>query len=195
MNLTQVFCCYEHYEIDMMKRTSANLLLLLLLTSAALAGGDEARVATVSASGLTLKVYNFNALESQLHRDGDTTFVVNFWATWCAPCVKELPHFERLGSEFQKDNVKVLLVSLDFRKHIKSKLIPFILDRKLESEVVVLDDPDANEWIDRVSTSWSGAIPATLIYRGNRRSFFEQSFTYEELETAVTTMTNGILNE
>ena len=159
--------------------------------SSGVAGGDEPLVSTITADGMTLKVCNFEALEPLLSDSGDTIFVVNFWATWCAPCVKELPHFERLGRAYERARVKVLLVNLDFRKHIKTKLIPFLREHEIRSEVVVLDDPDANSWIDRVSTSWSGAIPATLIYRGRERSFYEHSFTYEQLETALTTMIKG----
>ncbi len=130
-----------------------------------------------------IPVYDFKSFEHLLHINNDTTYVVNFWATWCKPCVAELPYFEQLREQYKNQKVKILLVSLDFSTQIEKKLIPFLEKRALKSTVVVLDDPDANGWIDKVDPKWSGAIPATVIYRGNKRSFYEQSFEhYEDLE-------------
>jgi thiol-disulfide isomerase/thioredoxin len=130
---------------------------------------------------MSVNAYDFAGLEHFLHKDNDTTYVVNFWATWCVPCVEELPHFEKLTQEYENEKVKVLLVSLDMHKMIESKLLPFIKEKNLQSDVVVLRDPDADSWIPKVDSTWSGAIPATVIYKGSKRNFFEKSFTYEEL--------------
>lgn len=135
--------------------------------------------------------YDFNGFESYLHKNDDTTYVINFWATWCLPCVKELPYFEQLNEKFKKQKVKVILVSMDMPKKVESSLIPFIKKKKLQAEVVHLDDPDANAWIEKVDKSWSGAIPATLIYNSKTRKFYEQSFTYTELEKELLTIINN----
>lgn len=132
-----------------------------------------------------LEIYNFNEFEKFLHLQDDKTYVVNFWATWCAPCIKELPHFEEIKEAYKSENVEVLLVSLDFPKQYEKKLIPFIVKHKLQSKVVALDDPDSNTWIPKVSEAWSGALPATVIYNKDRRAFYERSFSYEELKTEV----------
>lgn len=130
-------------------------------------------------------VVDFEGFQPYLKKTTDTVYVVNFWATWCKPCVKELPAFEKLNREYRNEKVKVLLVSLDFIKHYDSKLIPFIKKNNLQSEVILLNDPRSNRWIDKVSPEWSGAIPATVIYRGDMRGFYGQSFTYEELENEL----------
>jgi thiol-disulfide isomerase/thioredoxin len=140
-------------------------------------------------SSYTLKhqprVLTFNDFEPHLHLNNDTTYLVNFWASWCTPCVEELPAFERVGDEYSDKKVKVLLVSLDFPGQIESRLLPFLDKHKIRSEVLVLNDPDANQWINRVDPSWSGAIPATLIYQGNDRTFHEGVYSYEELKQVV----------
>lgn len=137
--------------------------------------------------GLDLEVYNYEGFKKFLNKKDDKTYVINFWATWCAPCIKELPYFEKLNAKYNNKNVEVILVSLDFPHLYESKLKPFIKEKKLKSKVIALDDADMNSWIPKVDKSWSGSIPATIIYNKNDRKFFEQSFTYEELQREIKT--------
>mgnify|MGYP002860864178 FL=1 len=117
----------------------------------------------------------------------DTLYVLNFWATWCAPCVAELPEFEKLHREYAGQKVKVILISTDFRREVDKKVIPFVKRKKLKSQVVFLDERTPNDWINLVSTDWTGAIPATLIVNKQRgyERFFEKQLSYKELEKAV----------
>ena len=138
------------------------------------------------------EVFTFETFESCLNHSNDTTYVVNFWATWCKPCIEEIPLFEEINDRMQASPVKIILVSLDFRNQIQSKLIPFLRERKLHSEIVVLDAPNANAWIDKVDPSWSGAIPATLIYKNESRSFYEKQFEdISELESIIHSFLNA----
>ncbi|AUS07329.1 thioredoxin [Tamlana carrageenivorans] len=132
-----------------------------------------------------LEVYDFNGFEKFLNEENDKIHVINFWATWCGPCVKELPYFEKINETYKDKNVEVLLVSLDLPHQYETKLKPFIIDKKIKSRVIALDDPDMNTWIPKVDATWSGSIPATIIYKNNQRAFFEQSFTLESLEKAI----------
>lgn len=141
-------------------------------------------------NGIQVKSYDFNSLEPYLKLEDDTTYVINFWATWCLPCVKELPFFEQVNEKYKSQKVKVILVSLDMPNKIESNLIPFIIKKKLQSEVLHLNDPDANSWIEKVDKNWSGAIPATYIYKNKSHVFYERSFTFEELEREVLTILN-----
>ena len=141
-------------------------------------------------SKIELEIYDYNDIEKFLNFKNNKTYVINFWATWCAPCVKELPYFEKLGENYKNKDVEVVLISLDFPKHFESKLIPFIQKHKLQSKILVLDDPDMNTWIPKINENWEGAIPATLIYNKDKRNFYEQSFNYEELKTEVDNFLN-----
>ena len=132
-----------------------------------------------------LEIYDFNGLEPLLNKQDDKTYVVNFWATWCAPCIKELPYFEQINRDYAGKNVEVVLVSLDFPRQYEKKLKPYIKDNNLQSKVVALNDPDMNTWIPKVNSDWTGAIPATIIYNKNGRQFYEKSFTYDELVTEI----------
>ena len=152
---------------------------------------DGTKTATVADAQLkppqktALEVYDFAGLEPFLNKNDGKTHVINFWATWCAPCVKELPFFEKIHEKYADKNVEVILVSLDFPRQYDSKLKPFIADKNIKSKVVALNDVDSNSWIPKVNEDWTGAIPATLIYNKDRRQFYEQSFDYEELETQI----------
>ena len=137
------------------------------------------------AKNIDFKIVDYYGLESILNRKDDKTYVVNFWATWCAPCIKELPYFEKIDKEYENQNVEVVLVSLDFPKKYESQLRPFINKHQLRSELYALNDMNSNYWIPKVEENWSGAIPATLIFNSNKRQFYEQSFNYEELETEI----------
>jgi thiol-disulfide isomerase/thioredoxin len=115
----------------------------------------------------------------------DTVYVVNFWATWCAPCVKELPAFDTLQQQFSGRPVKVLLVSLDFKEDYQERLNAFVKRKKTLPEVVWLSETNADKFIPEIDDRWSGAIPATLVLRGPQRAFFERTVTAVEMGTLV----------
>lgn len=132
---------------------------------------------------------NYSNLKKEILSDKNTIYVVNFWATWCGPCVKELPHFEQLNSE--NKNIKVVLVSLDFKNTLESKLKPFLKKKNIKSEVVLLTDTDYNSWLPQVDKEWSGSIPATLIIKNGQQFFAEKIFSsYTELNQYVNKFTN-----
>lgn len=172
-----------------MKKLSFFITLLVLISSCKKkepVKNDDVKTVKVT----SVKSLNYNELKPYLEKNDDKTHVVNFWATWCAPCVKELPYFETLRKEYAAKKVEVLLVSLDFPKQVEKKLIPFINKKQLQSEVVLLDDVNENFWIPAIDSTWSGALPATIIYNNKKRKFYEQSFDYETLENELKTFLN-----
>lgn len=160
-----------------MKRTIGLLTFLVFMMSC----GDRSPKEVV----YKLDIYDYDGFEGFLSKKDDKTYVINFWATWCAPCIKELPYFEAITEKYNNENVEVILVSLDFPKQYEKKLIPFIKDRQIRSRVIALDDPKMNDWIPKVDEDWSGAIPATIIYNKDKSEFYERSFNLEELETEL----------
>ncbi|MBJ2126089.1 TlpA family protein disulfide reductase [Flavobacterium sp. IB48] len=140
-------------------------------------------IISVSAYSQNVKLININQLNERIKNGKDSTYVVNFWATWCAPCIKELPHFEKLGAEYKSEKLAVLLVSLDFKSKLTSNVIPFVKRKNLKNEVFLLNESNPQEFIDRIDPSWSGSIPATLFIKNDKRKFVESEFTYEQLLT------------
>jgi thiol-disulfide isomerase/thioredoxin len=175
------------------------LLLVLVLTQACVevkeklpgereVSEEEIKTGAYSNTDGEIAVYNYEGFEPVFDRSNDTTYIINFWATWCKPCIKELPYFEEINTNYTDKKVKVMLVSLDDPKKLDSQLIPFVKKHKLNSEVILLDDPAANTWIPMVSPEWSGSIPATLMVKNGERKFYEKTFTYNELETELKTL-------
>ncbi|MDY0200184.1 MAG: TlpA disulfide reductase family protein [Tenuifilaceae bacterium] len=171
-----------------MRRTNMlkTLTLLALATIIFSCNSNPKKESVENKKAEIIPIVDFDGAKPLLHKDSDTLYVVNFWATWCAPCVKEIPYFEQIAKEFTNRKLKVILINLDFPNHYESRLIPFVEENGIKSSIVMLDDPDANRWINEVNTGWSGSIPATLIYNRHERRFFEQEFTYDELKNAVT---------
>ena len=139
--------------------------------------------------GQSLKEIGSDGLEALSSNINDTTYVVNFWATWCSPCVKEIGYFEELHREYASTNVKVFLVSLDFPNQIEKRVIPFLKEKDITAEVLLVTDLDYNSWIDRVDPTWSGSLPATLIYNREQRMFLEKEVSRDELFSYVTQIT------
>lgn len=137
-------------------RITFYLFLALTTISTASLAQEKTRVNTSE-----IVIYNFNQLNKLLQKKSEKTYVINFWATWCAPCVKELPYFEEITKTYSTNKIEVILVSLDFPNKFEDRLIPFVKKHQLQSKVILLDAPNENEWIPKVDSSWSGAIPAT----------------------------------
>jgi len=165
-----------------MKRWILLSVLLLILS--------PARPIVPSADG-HIPVVDFSGLRPMLSPHPDTVRVVNFWATWCIPCIKELPAFEKASQELEGQAVEFIFVSLDQAENLTSRVIPFLEKRQLRATHFLLDDPKANSWIPLVSKEWTGAIPATIVFRGGEAFFREGTLTYEELMGSI----NGMLDE
>jgi thiol-disulfide isomerase/thioredoxin len=137
----------------------------------------------VCCSGLTAQqvthVYKTGELLGRL-RHTDTTYVVNFWATWCKPCVQEMPSLDSLHAQNLDQPLKVLLVSLDFADQLE-RVNAFLANNKLQAECVLLDEVNGNEFVDKVHPSWSGAIPATLFLHDGKKKIVERKMDLREL--------------
>ncbi|MDO9153540.1 MAG: TlpA disulfide reductase family protein [Paludibacter sp.] len=135
-----------------------------------------------------LRVLQYEELKSIIEQNDDVLYIVNFWATWCSPCVEELPDFMEVNAEFDKNpKFKMILVSLDNIKELESEVKPFIAKHKIGTNVYLLDDNKRmNEWIRAFHTDWSGSIPATAIYKNGKKLYFvEDKLNKTELKQLI----------
>lgn len=141
----------------------------------------------VSGQNQSVPVLKFDQLNQLINQPNDTLYIVNFWATWCAPCVKELPLFDAVRQAYATKKVQVLLVSMDDILDLNQKVKPFIRKRNVQSRVILLDEPDLNTWVDQLVPEWSGALPMTLILNKHRtiRQYIGKSVKAGELESII----------
>ena len=134
-----------------------------------------------------IPLLKYEQVEDKIQKSGDKLVVVNFWATTCAPCVKELPDFMKVHQEMKNNpNYDMILVSLDRAKDIE-KVKKFIVDKNLSAEVIILDDiKRMNTWIPRYDADWQGEIPVTIFYKNGKKVVFHNGeMSKEELENTI----------
>lgn len=143
-------------------------------------------VVLVAQSAETVKIGD---LQKMIEQKSDKILVMNFWATWCAPCIKELPHFEQLSANRTDVDVNLISIDLDLDPN-PDKVYRFIARKKLKSTVYLLDERDPNSWIDKIDTSWEGAIPATLVVNQEtgKRKFVSRELKEGELEELISSV-------
>jgi thiol-disulfide isomerase/thioredoxin len=127
--------------------------------------------------------------------NNDTVYVVNFWATFCKPCIAEIPDFIRLVEKYKKQKVKLLLVSLDLPSYYPVKIAGFAKKNNYKTNIVWLSETDADRFCPMIDAKWSGAIPATIIVNNKTgyRKFVEDQISPEDFEAALKAATGGVV--
>ena len=164
----------KHILTKTMKKTTYKYLFLFLLTWGS---------ATIGAYSQTVKVINLKEFEVLLNRKSDSIYVYNFFATWCKPCVKELPHFIKFSKDSIHSNINLTFINLDQPENVDDIVIPFLAKKKMNQTVYLLNNTNYALWMPRVDRRWGGSIPATFVINGsnNKRAFIEGEINYKEL--------------
>ena len=144
------------------------------------------------ASTQSIPTWKITDLEEYIAKS-ETPIIVNFWATYCVPCIKEIPYFQEVVAKYKEDGVKLLLVSLDFKEAFPDKVSEFAKKRKFTSPIVWLDETNADYFCPRVDSTWSGVMPATLFVNNKKghRSFFEEEMPKEKFEGELKKILNN----
>jgi thiol-disulfide isomerase/thioredoxin len=166
------------------------VLLAVLLSIGCFAQRKSQKTVQQSLRKVEVRLINTNELTSFLASTSDTIYVVNFWATWCKPCVAELPSFVSAANQYKGQPVKIQLISLDFKSDIQK--VKQLLGRAKYGQLNswLMTNIDYDSWINLVSPDWGGAIPATLIFNNakGKRKFIGNELTAEELVTEIEAM-------
>ncbi len=127
-----------------------------------------------------IQILKFDALKQCIYNNSDTVYVVNFFASWCKPCLLEIPEFVTFDKGIKNSKIKLLYVSLDI-KNDQEKLLKIVQQYSLQN-VYLLDESNANNWINKIDKHWSGAIPATLIVKkGKYKKFIADAISSQTL--------------
>jgi thiol-disulfide isomerase/thioredoxin len=122
--------------------------------------------------------------------ESKTPLIVNFWATFCKPCLEEIPYFQEAVQKYKDQNVQLLLVSLDLEDDYPAKIKTFAAKRKFTATIQWLDEYNADYFIPKIDSTWSGAIPASLFVNNSTgyRHFIEEQISREKLDKVVMEM-------
>ena len=113
--------------------------------------------------------------------------IVSFWATWCIPCIHEIPWFQSAVEKNSDKKPELILVSLDFDESYPKKIAEFIKKKGFKATFFWLDETNADHFCPMIDQKWEGGIPATLFVNNkkNYRKFFARQLTDRQVEAEV----------
>jgi thiol-disulfide isomerase/thioredoxin len=120
----------------------------------------------------------------------DHPLIVNFWATFCVPCVKEIPYFQSTVARYQGEVVELILVSLDLPDYYPGKIASFAQGRGFTAHIVWLDETNADYFCPKVDPRWTGGIPCSLFINNKThyRRFFDRQLTEPQVDLEIKKM-------
>lgn len=136
--------------------------------------------------GQEIKRVKITELE-KIIEESKTPLLINFWATWCKPCIEEIPYFQKEVQEFAKDSVQLILVSVDYKEEFPTGIAATAKKRKFTVPILWLDETNADYFCPKIDPKWSGSVPATLFINNKtgHRSFFEGQLSKEKLKNEI----------
>ena len=143
---------------------------------------------SVNAIAQTIPAYKIADVVKYYEKKNDSIYVINFWATFCKPCVEEIPYLISTSKKYAKDNnIQLLLVSLDLPAFFPDRIATYAAKNNYDVPIVWLDETNADVFCPAIDSSWSGSIPATLIINNKTgyRKFFEEQMKPEEFEAEL----------
>ena len=157
-----------------MNRNTPFFCVLLIASAAAVQAGP-------------VQVIKFEQFRTMTERVSDTTYVFNFFATWCDPCKHEFPAFQKWAAQNTGKKCVLSFISLDFKKDLKRSLAPWLEKQHVENDVFLLDEPDYNSWISRIDSTWSGSLPMTLVvnHEAGIWNVYPQEFDLKMLQQVI----------
>lgn len=146
-------------------------------------------LATILFAAASLTPLNEAAVQKLISANKGKALVVNFWATWCGPCRKEMPELIALEKKLAPKGVKLLLISAD-ESSDEAKAGQFLGSVKAPQPWYIKNAADDDKFINGIDPKWSGALPATFIYdrSGKRVKSFFGEVAMKDLEAAVSSL-------
>ena len=140
-------------------------------------------------SGQDIKAIKVTELAKTI-KESKSPLIVNFWATFCVPCLQEIPYFQELTEQYKSSNVSLIFVSLDLKEAYPRKVNEMAKKLNLVNPVVWLNETNADYFCPKIDTSWTGGMPSTLFVNNSTgyHKFFEDQLSKEKLEREIQEM-------
>lgn len=134
-----------------------------------------------------LREFSPAEVTEMLQTKNDTMYVANFFATWCGPCVREIPHFREVMEETKGQPVKFVFINLDEKSDWDSEVVPFADKHKIKGSTILLDGGKlASDFYSDNFQTWGGEfIPFTFIRKGNKTEEISGGISKEILENKM----------
>jgi thiol-disulfide isomerase/thioredoxin len=123
-------------------------------------------------------------------RESKIPLIINFWATFCKPCVAEIPYFQQEVKKHQSDSIQLILVSLDLKDYFPAKIKSFATKMKFNAPIAWLNETNADYFCPKIDSSWSGAIPSSLFINNKTgyRKFYEEQLSEKKLQQEISAL-------
>jgi thiol-disulfide isomerase/thioredoxin len=128
-----------------------------------------------------LESISWASLKKQIDKNPDSIYVVNFWATWCKPCVQEMPDLWEESEKFKSKKLRFIPISLNFPEESETKVLPFIERNYPGKKFYILNEILQSDDITRISSDWGGGIPFTMIFYKGKKQTIERKLKKGEL--------------
>jgi thiol-disulfide isomerase/thioredoxin len=137
----------------------------------------------------TIQKVKITDLESYI-ANSDHPLIINFWATFCVPCVKEIPYFQSTVARYNNQQVELILVSLDLPDYYPTRISDFAEKRGFTSRIVWLNETNADYFCPKVDPRWTGGIPSSLFINNKThyRRFFDRQLTEPQVDPEIKEM-------
>lgn len=135
--------------------------------------------------GQHLESISWLSFKKHIDKNPDSVYVVNFWATWCKPCVQEMPDLWEETEKFKNKKVRLVPISLNFPEEAQTKVVPFIEKNFPEKKFYILNQILQSEDISGISSEWGGGIPFTMILYKGKKHTYERKLRKRELEEVL----------
>lgn len=144
--------------------------------------------AEAAAPAAELKTLSVEEIRPLLEEQQGKVVVVSFWATWCVPCVEEMPELAKFYEAYRDKGVTFLSLSVDTPAAFEEgKVAAFVQKHELPFPVWVVTERDPAAVSSVMKADWGGTLPATFVYdsKGELVASFDTEVTSDELVAAV----------
>ncbi len=144
-----------------------------------------------SSSGRDISYVDENFLEQKIKERSGKLLFVNVWATWCVPCVEEFPDLVKIYNDYRDKDIEFLSFSVDFGNKADSLVGAFLKLQNAHFPVYIVKEESSENFINLLSSEWSGAVPATFIYdrKGSLVKYFSGAHSYREFKEGIDSLT------